>query len=314
MARFLGERDEQAFAALMGRHVAMVLQVCRRILKNPHDAEDACQAVFLVLARRAHSIRKSGSLASWLHGVAWNIAHKLQTGRARRTAREDAAAAQKSNVSEPEDISWREVQRLVDEELNRMPKVYQDALVLCYLEGRTQEEAARELGWTLGALRGRLERGREMLRARLTRRGVTGAAGLAIAVLLPSVGSAAMPSTLIAATAEASVPMAAGAPIPASVSAPVAALAHEALRISLWTKLTMSGLVCMIPMVLGLVFVLLGEPSTTAIRQSATTATKTRPVMIEETTPAGKCPTGTPNRACASAASACACSSWSALK
>ena len=166
LERFLGDRDEGAFAALMERHVPMVLQVCRRILKNAHDAEDACQAVFLVLARRAHSIRNRGSLASWLHGRGGIFDQKLQPSLARRNAREDIAAGRKTTVAEPEDISWREVQRLVDEELNCLPRVYQDALVLCYLEGRTQEAAAQDLGWTLGALRGRLERGREMLRAR----------------------------------------------------------------------------------------------------------------------------------------------------
>src|SRR5260370_31531592 len=119
LARFLAGREEEAFAALMERHGPMVLGVCERVLRNGHDAEDACQAVFLVLARKAGSVRKHGSLASWLHGVALRVAHKLQAHLARRAAREAAAAAQKPAACEPGDMSWREVQRLIDEELNR---------------------------------------------------------------------------------------------------------------------------------------------------------------------------------------------------
>jgi RNA polymerase sigma factor (sigma-70 family) len=251
LARFLTEHDERAFAAIMERHAAMVLGVCKRILKNGHDAEDACQAVFLVLARKAASIRKTGSLAAWLHGVAWFVAHKLQTRLARTATHEHAAAAQQPTTSEPADISWREVQRLVDDELNQMPKIYQAALLLCYLEGRSQNEAARELGWSLGTLRGRLERGREMLRARLTRRGVTGASALAIAVLLPSGASAAVPSALITATAEASVPMAAGGAVPAQIPVHVALLTRDAQQMSLLTKLAIGALVSVCAVLVG---------------------------------------------------------------
>src|SRR5262249_18710737 len=101
LARFLDLRDADAFAVLMRRHGAMVLGVCQRILGNAHDAEDACQATFLALARQAHSVRTSGSLASWLHSVAWRVAHKLRTRLARRAAREGAAAAQKPTASAP---------------------------------------------------------------------------------------------------------------------------------------------------------------------------------------------------------------------
>jgi RNA polymerase sigma factor (sigma-70 family) len=241
LARFLEHHDESAFAALMERHGALVLGVCQRILRNRHDAEDACQAVFLVLARKASSIRKQASLASWLHGVAWNVAHKLRSRLAFRAVREEAAAAQKPVAAEPADITWREVQLLVDEEVDRLPKKYAAPLVLCYLEGRTQEEAAKELGWSLGALRGRLERGRERLRLRLTRRGVTGASAVAVAILLPGGASAALPANLVATTSGAAVM--AGGVFPDGVPAHVAELARSALQPPLVAKTSFAALV-----------------------------------------------------------------------
>ncbi len=152
-------------------------------------------------------------------------------------------AAGKSTVSEPADLSWREVLHITDEELQRLPPNYRAPLVLCYLEGRTQDEAARELGWSLGALRGRLNRGRDKLRERLVRRGVTGAAALGVAALVPALGSAAVPPALIAASARASLPVAAGHGVPAQVPERVVALAREGLQ-TLWrAKLVSSAVV-----------------------------------------------------------------------
>jgi len=253
LARFLEQRDKAAFAALMERHGGMVLGVCQRVLRNAHDAEDACQAVFLVLARKARSVRKWGSLGSWLHGVAWRTSHKLRAAQARRRTRETCAAAEKPAVSEPADISWRDVQRLLDEELSRLPAIYRAPLVLCHLEGRTQDEAARELGWTGGTLRGRLERGRDKLRARLTRRGITGSTALAVAALVPSVTSATVPPTLVVATVNASLAIAAGKTLPVAVPATVSALTGEVLQAALLTKLTISTGVGLAIAVLGLV-------------------------------------------------------------
>ena len=219
-----------AFAALVQRHGAMVLGVCERVLRNAHDAEDACQATFLVLARKASSVRKWGSVASWLHGVAWRVARRLQTRLARRSNHEQAAAAHKPLLSEPADLSWREVSRLIDEELNRLPETCKAPLVLCYFEGLTQDEAARELGWSVGALRGRLERGREKLRFRLVRRGITASAALSLAALVPALSSAAVPPTLVVAASKASLAMASGAALPATVPPNVIALTQECLR------------------------------------------------------------------------------------
>jgi RNA polymerase sigma factor (sigma-70 family) len=243
LERFLDGHDEEAFAALMQRHGAMVLGVCERVLRHAHDAEDACQAAFLVLACKAKSVRKHASLASWLHGVALRLARKLQVSLARRTKRETAVAAQKPTACAPGDLSWREVQRLVDEELHALPRRYRAPLVLCYLEGRTQDEAARELGWTQSSVRGQLARAREKLRRRLARRGVTGASAVALAALVPGLSSAAVPLALVTSTAQASVALAAGQPLAATVPASVAALSKEVLQAELWRRLILAALV-----------------------------------------------------------------------
>jgi RNA polymerase sigma factor (sigma-70 family) len=249
LARFLHQRDEAAFAALMERHGSMVLGVCRRMLRNVHDAEDACQAVFLVLARKAEAVRKQGSLSSWLHGVAWRVANKLRARLARRHASDAASAADKPTVHEPADLTWRELLHVLDEELNRLPAAYRGPLVLCHLEGRTQDEAARELGWSLGTLRGRLERGRHKLRARLLRRGISGSAVLAVASLAPGVCGAAVPATLVVATVNASVAMSRGALLPATIPAHVAALACEvatASALSGWTSVLIASILALV--------------------------------------------------------------------
>jgi RNA polymerase sigma factor (sigma-70 family) len=260
VARFLEDREEAAFAALMQRHGVMVLGVCERILHNRHDAEDACQAVFLVLARNAASIRRCSSLASWLHGVALRVARKMYTSLARRSAREAVAAAQKPSASEAGDMSWREVQRLLDKELQCLPNRYRAPLVLCYLQGRTHDEAARELGWTLGALRGQLVRGREKLRRRLLRRGVTGASALALVALVPGLGPAAVPPALVAATVQASVPMATGVALSSLVPERVTALVNECLQLALRTRLAIAASLVSCVVLLGLALTLYADP------------------------------------------------------
>jgi RNA polymerase sigma factor (sigma-70 family) len=228
LARFLQSGEEAAFTALMERHGAMVLGVCGRVLYNAHDAEDACQAVFLVLARKAGSILKRGSLSSWLHGVAWRVSRNLRARLARQHARETALLSEQPAATEPADPTWRELLHILDEELNRLPEVYKTPLMLCHLEGRTQDEAARELGWTLGILRGRLQRGRDKLRTRLRRRGITASAALGVATLAPSLCSAAVPSSLVVSTLNASSALIAGQTV--TLSPTVDALIQEALR------------------------------------------------------------------------------------
>jgi RNA polymerase sigma factor (sigma-70 family) len=196
--RFAAERDAGAFEALVRRHGPMVWSVCRQVLGHAEDAEDAFQATFFILARRAESIRKPGSVASWLHGVAQRTASQARAAAARRRAREHrpGEAAEGDLLSE---VTWREVCQALHEELGRLAEVYGAPLVLCYLEGKTQDEAARELGWSKGTFRRRLERGRGLLRTRLLRRGLDLSSALLAAGLAEQAAPAAVPARLVAA-------------------------------------------------------------------------------------------------------------------
>ena len=155
---FVTRHDESAFEALIERHGPMVQRICRQVLVDTHDAQDASQAVFLVLARRARSIRSHGSLASWLHGVALRTASKARTAAARRRIHERRAgeirALASSGRAPGDDPSWPEVH----EELNRLPEKYREPIVLCHLEGLTREMAANRLGWPVGTVQSRLAR------------------------------------------------------------------------------------------------------------------------------------------------------------
>src|SRR5437763_7169983 len=175
LADFLARRSDEAFAALIGRHGPMVFNVCRRILHDAHAAEDVFQATFLVLADRASAIQRRASLAGFLHGVAYRLAVRA---RRRRMQSLPAAVCDKA-VGLPEGLAWKEMLGILDHELGRLSDRYRAPLVLCYLEGRTQDEAARQLGWSLNTLRRRLAQGRRLLEARLRGRGVTLSAALA---------------------------------------------------------------------------------------------------------------------------------------
>jgi RNA polymerase sigma factor (sigma-70 family) len=237
LERFVGANDEAAFTVLVERHGPMVLGVCRRALRNAHDAEDVCQATFLVLARKAASIRKTASLGSWLHRVASSVAANLKRERFRREHRERAVPSPRPRdpVSE---LSQREVQAALDEELQRLPDRYRGPLVLCYLSGQTRDEAARQLGLTPGALRGLLERGRRLLCDRLMRRGLTLSAALMGAALAEGVSQAALAPTLVLASTRAALRFAGGQPLAGgTVPANVLSLAQEVLRSMSLTKL-----------------------------------------------------------------------------
>src|SRR6266851_5319021 len=171
LQRYLDRRDEAAFAALVERHGPMVLGVCRSVLRHQHDAEDAFQATFLVLAHKAGSIRRRDGLGSWLHGVAQRVSLKARVNGLRRQALE-AKAAPPLPHSAKDDLTWNELREILHAELAVLPERLREPLVLCYLEGLTQDEAARRLGWTATTVKGRLQRGREILRGRLERRGV----------------------------------------------------------------------------------------------------------------------------------------------
>lgn len=194
LARYVSRRDEAAFTTLVQRHGPMILGVCRRMLRKPADAEDAWQATFLVLARKATAIKKQASVAAWLHGVALRICQRTREKVQREKHGElPVELLQAKN----DDLSWREVQRILDEEIERLPERLRQPIVLCYLEGRTRDEAAAELGWTLSTFRGRLDMARERLRKSLIKRGLTLPAAL-LATLLSQAGEAsAIPQALM---------------------------------------------------------------------------------------------------------------------
>jgi RNA polymerase sigma factor (sigma-70 family) len=174
LKRFVVERDEVAFAALVARHGRMVLGVCRRILHDEHDVEDAFQATFLVLVSRAKAIRDGGLLGHWIYGVAHRVAVRARANAARRHRHEQTSAASQSGVVSPSGEGQQsDLRGVLDEELARLPELLRVPLVLCYLEGLTHEEAAGRLRWPVGTVRSRLARGRDKLRSRLTRRGLT---------------------------------------------------------------------------------------------------------------------------------------------
>src|SRR5262249_51756830 len=163
---FAGERDEAAFAALVRRHGPMVLGVCRGLLRDAHAAEDAFQATFLVLFRRATALEDLPSLGGWLYGVAYRTALKARTAAARRCTRERKAVTMTQTDADDRETDW-ELGHALHEELGRLPEKYREPLVACYLQGQTTEEAARRLGCPRGTVLSRLARGRGPLRGRL---------------------------------------------------------------------------------------------------------------------------------------------------
>lgn len=202
LERFAASRDEQAFAVLVQRHGPLVRGLCRRLLGNDALSDDVFQMTFLVLARQAGSVRKRASVGSWLYGVAWRLAHKARRSAARRRRHEQQAGVGRQRAGAP-DAGWAELLAVLDEELARLPERARAPLLLCYLDGHTQDEAARRMGWSLGTLRRRLDWGRDLLRRRMARRGGTLSAGLFAALLAPAAATAAVPEALVRATAEA---------------------------------------------------------------------------------------------------------------
>jgi RNA polymerase sigma factor (sigma-70 family) len=251
LGRYVASRDEAAFAALVQRHGGMVLSVCRHRLRRLQDAEDACQAVFLILARKAASIRQRESLAGWLHGVAYRVARD----HAARLARRETTNSETSDLTgdAADQPSLREFQTALDEEFRRLPDQFRAPLVLCYLEGKTRDEAAQRLGWTLATLRGRLERGKELLRHRLVRRGFLSGAALFATIEASSAAPATIPIHLFVSTTKAALCFAANTGAAAElISAPVAELTKGVLRSMFLAKVKLAAAACIAVGVLGL--------------------------------------------------------------
>src|SRR5262245_49653916 len=187
---FLNRRDEAAFAALVCRHGAMVLGVCQRVVGRLQDAEDALQATFLVLARKANSIRPREKLPSWLYGVALRTALAARRQLARRNAKERQVTAMPQPTIAA-DFDHGELHAVLDEELSRLPEKYRDAIVLCELDGYSRSEAAAKLRIVEGTLSSRLAMARKLLARRLARRGVALAAG---SLAMPLAGATGAPA------------------------------------------------------------------------------------------------------------------------
>lgn len=224
LQRFVLSHDEAAFTALLERYGAMVMRVCRHRLSDFHAAEDAFQATFLVLAQKAGSIRQSGTLASWLHSVACRTAVPRRTDPLPKEIVRNVADPSPGPLTE---IALREARSVLDEELQRLPEKYRCPLILCCLEERTRDEAARQLGWPEGTFKKRLEKARELLRQRLTRRGLTLSGGL-VAMLL-SGDTVAVGAALKQTTLQSSLLAAAGKPLDGVVTVAVARLSKGVL-------------------------------------------------------------------------------------
>jgi RNA polymerase sigma factor (sigma-70 family) len=227
LERFRGRRDEAAFAALVRRHGPMVWGVCRRVLGDHHDAEDTFQAAFLVLADKAGSIRRAESLGAWLHRVARQLALRARRRRHRRQQVEtgypaDGRGTPAAGAELPEELSLREALATLDEEVGRLPEKFRTPIVLCYLQGKTNEEAARELGCAAGTLKWRLGRARELLSECLAGRGVSLPAGATALLLATGISQAALQAPPTAAAF--SIHQTNGA------SAEAGQLAHELIR------------------------------------------------------------------------------------
>lgn len=225
---FTSRRDDSAFAVLVRRHGPMVLHVCRRVLGHEQDAEDAFQATFLVLAQNAASLRKKASLASFLYGTAYRIAMKAKQTAARRRKYEGQASA-RPPANPIDELSWREVRAMLDEEIARLPEKYRVVFVLFYLENLSREETARRLGVKDATVAKRMAQARKRLGQRLTRRGVELTAVLSAAALAtPSVS--ALPARLMATTIKSALVTAGGEGLSGLVSASVAELAQGATK------------------------------------------------------------------------------------
>jgi len=233
---YLSRRNEVALAALVRRHGPMVWGVCRRVLRNYHDAEDAFQATFLVLVRKAASIVPREMVANWLYGVAHQTALNARGTAAKKKGRERQVKEMPEPAAVAQDL-WCDLQPLLDEELSHLPDKYRSVIVLCNLEGKTRKEAVRQLGVPEGTVAGWLARARTMLAKRLAQRGVTLSGGSLAMVLSQKVASAGVPTSVVSSTIKAASLFAAGqAAAAGAISVKVAALTEGMLKSMLLTK------------------------------------------------------------------------------
>jgi RNA polymerase sigma factor (sigma-70 family) len=238
--RFVERRDASAFDAIVERYGPLVWGVCRRVLRDHHDAEDAFQATFLILARKANSIMPREKLSNWLHGVAFQTAMNARANRAKRRVRERPAW----EMTEPETVADEHTEELLsrlDREVARLPEKYRMPIILCALEGKTHRQAAEQLGWPVGTVSGRLSRAKAALASRLSRPGTSLTVEALGVLLVHEVARAGMPPGLIRSTAQAAALSTVGKAVAAGVvSAEAAALTGEVLKTMLLSKLMLT--------------------------------------------------------------------------
>src|SRR5262245_23635654 len=224
LERFLEMQDEVAFEVLVRRHGPMVMGVCNRILQCPHNAEDAFQATFLVLVRKADSVVPREMLANWLYGVAYQTALKARAMVAKRGAKEQQVMdTPEPAAAEHDEALWREIRPIIDEELSRLPAKYRAPLLLCDIEEKAYKQAAEQLGWREGTGAGRLSRARTMLAMRLSRRGVVLPAATLPLLLVQNAASGGVPAAAIVSTVKAATLVATGQAMAGAISAEVVA-------------------------------------------------------------------------------------------
>jgi RNA polymerase sigma factor (sigma-70 family) len=243
LERYLERRDELAFEALVTRHGPMVLGVCRRMLADESDVEDAFQATFVVFVRRARSLGPRDAIGAWLHGVAARVCLRARSQAARRH-RLKPMLAELPSAARTGLSADRELAEVIDQELCRLPSKYREPLVLCYLEGQTHEEAARQLRWPVGTVKGRLARARGLLRPRLTRRGFAPAVGTLTALL--TADAAACRRELLERTVKSALDLARGEGAVGAASAAATSLAEGVLRYMLINKLKWAGVAVLV--------------------------------------------------------------------
>jgi RNA polymerase sigma factor (sigma-70 family) len=281
--RALAGRDQAACQAIVQRHGAMVYRVCLRVLQHPQDAEDAFQATFLVLAQKLRTVRNRASLASWLHGVAHRVALKARAQAAARRRHEHQASL--PDTLPPDDITWGELRSALDAELGQLPDKWRLPLILCYLEGRTQDEAAGQLACSKSTLRRRLEEARTALGCRLNGRGIVWPGALSAILLADCVAPAAPAPGLVAATVEAAADVAAGNRVGLAATARVAALAEGGLQAMSMIRLKIATLVFLVLALLGSGAGLLALPAEDAIQQGGKKAGASRPAAPKNKVP-----------------------------
>ncbi|HEY1861526.1 MAG TPA: sigma-70 family RNA polymerase sigma factor [Gemmataceae bacterium] len=243
LERFVTQRDEAAFELLVWRHGPMVLNVCRRVLRNEHDAEDAFQAAFLAMARKAGTVSRRESLAGWLYQVAYRAALRLRRDAAKRTKREHASLTA-LGATPSRDRPRDDVASVLDEEVSRLPRRYRVPFVLCYLEGKTNIEVSQQLGCPLGTVASRLSWARQRLRDRLSRRGIGLSTGLSVAALSETTALGTVPAQLVNLTVKGAVGFAAGsAAVAGEVPAHLISCAKGVLNTMYWTKLKIATVV-----------------------------------------------------------------------